>query len=53
MSGQQKQYRAGQKKPGGEVVKGKQPEGTPSKKQGGSTHAVKNRSINHNRGNKR
>ena len=53
MSGQQKQYRIGQKKPGGHVVKGKQPEGTPSKKQGGSTHAVKTRSVNHNRGTQR
>ena len=50
MSGQQKQYRAGQKKPGGQVVPGQQPQGTPSKTQGGKTHAVKNRTVNHGRG---
>jgi hypothetical protein len=53
MSGQQKQYRTGQKRPGGQVVQGKQPQGTPSKTQGGKTHAVKNRNVNHSRGGKR
>lgn len=50
--GQQKQYRAGQKKPapqGGGVVKSSSQQGTNSKTQGGKTHAVKNRSVNHGR----
>lgn len=50
--GQNKLYRAGQKKSsgqgGGTVKSGKQ-EGTPSKTQGGKTHATKNRSVNHGR----
>ena len=50
MSGLQKQYRAGQRKPSGQVVAGKQPQGTPSKAQGGKIHAVKNRTVNHGRG---
>jgi len=52
MTGNQtKQYRAGQKKPkGGGVVKSGVQQGTSSKTQGGKTHAVKNRSVNHGRG---
>lgn len=50
MSGQQKQYRAGQRRPGGQPVLGKKPEGNASKRQGGKTHSVKSRSVNHNRG---
>ena len=48
--GQSKIYRAGQKKPDGAgVVKSSTRQGTPSAKQGGKTHAVKNRSVNHSR----
>lgn len=50
--GQQKQYRAGQKKPaaqGGGSVKSGTQQGTASKSQGGKTHSTKNRSVNHGR----
>jgi len=47
--GQQKLYRAGEKKPGGQVVKNGTQQGTNSKTQSGKTHAVKNRSVNHGR----
>ena len=51
MAGQQKQYRLGQKKPAnGGVVKGGSQQGKQSKGQGGKTHAVKNRTVNHGRG---
>lgn len=47
---QQKQYRAGQKMPNnGGVVKSGTQQGTTSSTQGGKTHAVKNRTVNHGR----
>lgn len=47
---QQKQYRAGEKLPkGGGPVKSGTQQGQTSATQGGKTHAVKNRSINHGR----
>lgn len=46
---QSKLYRAGQKKPGGGTVKSGSQQGPTSSKQGGKTHAVKNRSVNHGR----
>lgn len=52
MAGQKKLYRAGQTRSaaqgGGKVSSGTQ-QGTTSKSQGGKTHAVKNRSVNHGR----
>ena len=47
---QGKQYRAGMKKPanGGTVQSGTK-QGKTSGTQGGKTHAVKNRSVNHGR----
>jgi hypothetical protein len=52
MTGKQtKQYRAGQKRSkGGGVVRSGLQQGATSKTQGGKTHAVKNRSVNHGRG---
>jgi hypothetical protein len=47
--GQPKQYRTGQKKPGGAIVKSTTMQGVPSGKQGGKTHQVKNRSVSHGR----
>jgi|GEM_PF-5621670 len=50
MSKQSKLYKAGQKKPvGGGTVKSGTQQGRPSKTQGGKTHSVKNRSVNHGR----
>jgi hypothetical protein len=47
---QRKQYRAGMKQPdGGSTVKSGSQQGPSSGKQGGKTHAVKNRSVNHGR----
>jgi hypothetical protein len=47
---QSKLYRAGQKKPaGGGTVKSGTQQGPTSGKQGGKTHAVKNRTVNHGR----
>lgn len=47
---QSKLYRAGQKKPNnGGVVKSGSQQGQTSSKQTGKTHAVKNRTVNHNR----
>jgi hypothetical protein len=43
-----KLYRAGQKLPGGRKFVGSGTiQGKPSSKQGGKTHKVKNRSVNH------
>lgn len=47
-----KLYKAGQKKStsqGGGTVKSGSQQGPTSKSQGGKTHAVKNRSVNHGR----
>jgi hypothetical protein len=56
VAGQQKLYKAGQKKSGsqggGTVSSGSQ-QGATSKSQTGKTHAVKNRSVNHGRRNGR
>lgn len=52
MGNQQKQYRAGQKRPntqGGGVVKSGSQQGQSSKTQGGKVHATKNRAVNHGR----
>jgi hypothetical protein len=47
---QGKQYRAGMKKPAGQgTVKSGSQQGKTSSTQGGKTHAVKNRSVNHGR----
>jgi hypothetical protein len=50
VKGQSKLYQAGRKKPaaGGTVKSGTQ-EGRASSRQGGKTHAVKNRTVNHGR----
>ena len=51
--GQSKLYRLGQKQPGGKTVTGKPTQGIFSKSNSGKTHAVKGRSVNHNRGGKK
>jgi len=46
--GQSKLYRAGQEKPAvAGIVKSGTTQGTPSAKQAGKTHAMKNRSVSH------
>jgi hypothetical protein len=50
MGDRKKIYRAGQKLPAGQgVVKSGTQQGPTSQKQTGKTHAVKNRTVNHNR----